>query len=637
MTEIKQTINKKDNIDNKQVTNKQTSEAKKMTTQNMTISALQAAYRSGELIVETFLVAKLQQAKDDQNNVWLSTLSEIQLTEMLTSLSNKLSTKSMDDLPLYGVPFAIKDNIDLSLLPTTAGCEAYRFQPDQSAQVVQLLIEAGAIPLGKTNLDQFATGLVGVRSPWGAVKNSFDPDYISGGSSSGSAVAVANGNVSFSLGTDTAGSGRVPAALNNIVGLKATKGLLSCTGVVPACKSLDCVTLLANTVDELNQLLDITAKQDDNDCYSRANLGADAPYQPETSFESLKIGVPEQDQLAFFGDKSAQALFTNTVEQLKQAGAELVTINFQPFLDAATLLYEGPWVAERYAAIEEFFIKDPKQCLPVIETIIGGATAHSAVSAFKAMYKLQAFKVQCDAILAELDCVVTPTAGTIYSIAELEANPIQLNSNLGYYTNFMNLLDYAAIAVPAGFLASGLPFGVTFFGPAFSDRLLLNTGAKLQQLNNFTLGATGQTLSKASANKVQANASAAEIDIAVCGAHLSGFPLNLQLTERGGYLVKNTKTTADYRFYALAGGPPFRPGLIRVAEQGVAIEVEVWRLPASTVGSFLQGIGQPLGLGKVELEDGSWVTSFICEGYAIKDATDISDLGSWRAYAELNK
>ena len=607
-------------------------EIKSIKTQSMAINALQDAYRSGELNVESFLAAKLQQAKNDQNNVWLATVSNRQLTEMLTALRDK----SIDDLPLYGVPFAIKDNIDLNILPTTAGCEAYRYQPEQSAQVVQLLMAAGAIPLGKTNLDQFATGLVGVRSPWGAVKNSFNPEYISGGSSSGSAVAVANGNVSFSLGTDTAGSGRVPAALNNIVGLKATKGLLSCTGVVPACKSLDCVTFFANTVDELNELLTIAAKQDMSDCYSRLNLGADVVYQPASGLASLKIGVPEHDQLAFFGDESAQALFANSVEQLKQAGAEVVTINFQPFLDAAKLLYEGPWVAERYAAIEGFFVNDPKQCLPVIETIIGGATNHSAVSAFKAMYKLQAFKVQCDAILATLDCVVTPTTGTTYTIAEVEADPIQLNSNLGYYTNFMNLLDYAAITVPAGFLASGLPFGITLFGPAFSDRLLLSAGAKIQQLNNFALGATEQALNGVSdvsdVSDVSNEASMEQIDIAVCGAHLTGFPLNHQLKERGGYLVKSCKTSADYRFYALAGGPPFRPGLIRVAEDGTAIEVEVWRIPVSTVGSFLQGIGHPLGLGKVELDDGSWVTSFICEGYVIESSIEISSFGGWRAY-----
>jgi allophanate hydrolase len=596
--------------------------------QRMTIDALQQAYRSGELTVESFLIEKLQQAKSDENNIWIETISESQLKKML----KQLSSKAIESLPLYGIPFAIKDNIDLSLLATTAGCPSYTFEPKQSAQVVQLLMEAGAIPLGKTNLDQFATGLVGVRSPWGAVKNSFDPEYISGGSSSGSAVAVAKGQVTFSLGTDTAGSGRVPAALNNIVGLKATKGLLSCTGVVPACKSLDCVTLFANSVDELNQLLDISAQLDDKDCYSRANIEENSidKYQPENYLSTLKIGVPKKSQLAFFGDNNAQKLFEKNVKTLKKAGAEVITINFQPFLDAAKLLYEGPWVAERYAAIEAFFIKDPKQCLPVIETIIGGATEHSAVSAFKAMYRLQAFKVECDAILDELDCVVTPTAATTYKIEEVEADPIQLNSNLGYYTNFMNLLDYAAIAVPAGFLDSGLPFGITLFGKAFSDRLLLSAGADFQKINNLPLGATKLPLTAECANEN-------EIDIAVCGAHLSGFPLNHQLTERGGVLVKGGTTSKDYRLYALAGGPPFRPGLIRVeadSDRGVAIEVEVWRLPIETLGSFLQGIPKPLGLGKLQLEDASWVTGFICEGYEIPEARDISKYGSWRVYMD---
>tara|TARA_R110001583_G_scaffold7720_3_gene37843 strand:- start:11201 stop:13039 length:1839 start_codon:yes stop_codon:yes gene_type:complete len=603
------------------------------TTQAMTINELKAAFMSGELNVSDFLSAKLALAKSDESNVWISTISESQLQTMLTNLQSK----SINELPLYGIPFAVKDNIDLALLPTTAGCDAFEYQPSESSAVVKLLMQAGAIPLGKTNLDQFATGLVGVRSPLGAVNNSFDPEYISGGSSSGSAVAVATGQVSFSLGTDTAGSGRVPAALNNIVGLKATKGLLSCTGVVPACKSLDCVTLFANTAAELNQLLEVVAQHDNSDCYSRANsdLNGVSAYQSNKGFSGVKIGLPAKEQLSFFGDSEAQTIFEQSINHLKASGAEIIEINFQPFLDAAKLLYEGPWVAERYAAIEEFFCKDPKQCLPVIETIIGGATEHSAVSAFKAMYKLQAFKIQCDAILQQVDCIMTPTAGTTYKIAEVEENPIQLNSNLGYYTNFMNLLDYAAIAVPAGFVSCGLPFGITLFGPAFSDRLLLSLANKWQQMTTLSLGAKNQLLPTAQTEALLTLSVESEdkVDIAVCGAHLSGFPLNHQLTERGGVLVKSCSTSADYRFYALAGGPPFRPGLIRVDDDtGSAIEVEVWRLPVSTVGSFLQDIGQPLGLGKVQLDDGNWVTSFICEGYAIKTAEDITSFGSWRAY-----
>ena len=601
-----------------------------MIEQNMNINVLQNAYRSGELNVKDFLLAKLAQAKSDTSNVWISTISESQLVKMLDVLDGK----SIDELPLYGVPFAVKDNIDFTMLPTTAGCEAYTFQPDKSSTVVQLLIDAGAIPFGKTNLDQFATGLVGVRSPWGAVNNSFDSEYVSGGSSSGSAVAVATGQVSFSLGTDTAGSGRVPAALNNIVGMKATKGLLSCTGVVPACKSLDCVTIFANSANEVNLLLNITGQWDETDCFSRENKVTNSIdyFQPNKKLSGLKVGLPAPEQLSFFGDQSAQILFSENVERLKKEGIEIVNINFQPFLDAAKLLYEGPWVAERYAAIEDFFKADPKQCLPVIETIIGGATAYTAVDTFKAMYRLQAYKIQCDAILAQVDCVLTPTAGCAYRIKDVEADPIQLNSNLGYYTNFMNLLDYAAIALPAGILASGLPFGITLFGPAFSDRLLLSVGAQWQKLTDLTLGATQQKVIN-TAQVLSSSAADSQIDIAVCGAHLSGFPLNNQLTERGGVLVKTCNTSTDYRFYALAGGPPFRPGLIRVDdESGSAIEVEVWRLPVSNIGTFLQGIEQPLGLGKVQLDDNSWVSSFICEGYAINTAEDITHFGGWKAY-----
>ena len=601
-----------------------------MIEQNMNINVLQNAYRSGELNVKDFLLAKLAQAKSDTSNVWISTISESQLVKMLDALDGK----SIDELPLYGVPFAVKDNIDFAMLPTTAGCEAYTFQPDKSSTVVQLLIDAGAIPFGKTNLDQFATGLVGVRSPWGAVNNSFNSEYVSGGSSSGSAVAVATGQVSFSLGTDTAGSGRVPAALNNIVGMKATKGLLSCTGVVPACKSLDCVTIFANSANEVNLLLNITGQWDETDCFSRENKVTNSIdcFQPNKKLSGLKVGLPAPEQLSFFGDQSAQILFSENVKRLKKEGIEIVNINFQPFLDAAKLLYEGPWVAERYAAIEDFFKADPKQCLPVIETIIGGATAYTAVDTFKAMYRLQAYKIQCDAILAQVDCVLTPTAGCAYRIKDVEADPIQLNSNLGYYTNFMNLLDYAAIALPAGILASGLPFGITLFGPAFSDRLLLSVGAQWQKLTDLTLGATQQKVIN-TGQVLSSSVTDSQIDIAVCGAHLSGFPLNNQLTERGGVLVKTCNTSTDYRFYALAGGPPFRPGLIRVDdESGSAIEVEVWRLPVSNIGTFLQGIEQPLGLGKVQLDDNSWVSSFICEGYAINTAEDITHFGGWKAY-----
>jgi len=593
----------------------------------ITVSELLAAYRAGKLTPKEVLTQRLSEARGDKNNCWIECISTEQLENFLGALKNK----SVEELPLYGIPFAIKDNIDLAGLPTTAGCREYAYTPTDSAFVVQKLIAAGAVPIGKTNLDQFATGLVGTRSPWGAVNNSFNAQYISGGSSSGSAVSVATGQVCFSLGTDTAGSGRVPAAFNNIVGMKASKGLVSCTGVVPACRSLDCVTLFAHTTDDINNLLNIAGVYDANDCYARANNqhNTNKAYQPKGALTGTKIGVPKASQLTFFGNASAEQLFNAALDKLKSQNVELIEIDFQAFIDAALLLYQGPWVAERYAAIQDFFEADSSRCLPVIEAIVSGARGKTAVDAFKAMYKLQAFKVQCDAIMQTLNAVVIPTAGTIYTIDEVNADPIQLNSNIGHYTNFMNLLDYSAIALPAGMQSTGLPFGITLFGPAWSDRALLSMGAQWQQLLGLPLGATqtplpalGQSLAKDS-NLVE---------IAVCGAHLKDLPLNFQLTERNATLVKATQTAASYKLYALAGGPPYRPGLIRVEENGAAIEVEVWEMPVENLGSFLAGIRQPLGLGKVEIADGTWVTSFICEGYAVKGARDITEFGGWRGY-----
>lgn len=608
-----------------------------MTTLNMpntalpvTVNGLLKAYQNQELTPAQVLTQKLAEARADQSNSWIATISD----ERLASYLAHLQTRSPLELPLYGIPFAIKDNIDLANLPTTAGCREYAYEPDESAFAVQKLIEAGAVPLGKTNLDQFATGLVGTRSPWGEVKNSFDPNYISGGSSSGSAVTVATGQVCFALGTDTAGSGRVPAAFNNILGMKASKGLVSCGGVVPACRSLDCVTLFAHTTDDLNLLLDIAGQYDQADCYARANPAENGAwaYQPEAALTGATIGVPKPEQLEFFGNRSTETLFAHSLATLKEQGVRLVEIDFQPFIEAALLLYEGPWVAERYAALETFMEEDSSRCLPVIEAIIGGAKGKTAVNAFKAIYKLQAFKVACDAILKGLDAVVIPTAGTIYTIDEVNADPIKLNSNIGHYTNFMNLLDYAAIALPAGIQESGLPFGITLFGPAWSDRKLLSMGGEWQQALALPLGATQHSLPAlaSTTETVETN----WVELAVCGAHLDGLPLNHQLLERDARLVKSAETSANYRFYALAGGPPYRPGLIRDEKEGRAIDVEIWKLPLTHLGSFLTGIPQPLGLGKVELADGSWVTSFICEGYAIESATEISHHGGWRAYLE---
>ncbi|CAM3589433.1 Allophanate hydrolase [Vibrio aerogenes CECT 7868] len=602
--------------------------------QPSTITQLLEAYRSGELSVRQYLHEKLVQAQADTRHVWLSCISETQLDQYLEALS----THDIDDLPLYGVPFAIKDNIDLAGLPTTAGCDAYRYHPESSAFVVELLIAAGAIPIGKTSLDQFATGLVGTRSPWGATQNSFDPAYISGGSSAGSAVAVATGQVMFALGTDTAGSGRVPAAFNNLFGLKPTKGVLSCQGVVPACRTLDCVTFFTGNADDLSLLHQLAAVTDPQDSYSR-------PFTPEqqtvlpstttkpeltkpipTKWQGLKVGVPDQSQLNFFGNHAYQAQYEQVLTQLKKMGAELVPFDLNPYLEAARLLYDGPWVAERYAAIEAFYKADPSRCLPVIQTIIGQAENLSAAQTFKAMYQLQDYKVICDQQLATVDVVITPTAGTIYTIEEVNQNPVTLNSHLGYYTNFMNLLDYSAIAIPGGFTPEGLPFGFTLFAPAFADRALISLADAWQKTAHLPVGATGLYPDPQS-----------RLDLLVCGAHMQGLPLNHQLTELGGALKQATQTAACYQLYALAGSPPARPGLVRNKADGVSLDVEVWSLPLSAVGAFLSQIPHPLGLGSVELASGEWVKGFICEPAGLEEAENISHFGGWRGYLESLK
>ena len=451
---------------------------------NLQISHLRSLYLSGAL-TPTSLVALLDAeiGNDNASHIWIRRL---QKDEMLV-YAQKLEGKNPADFPLYGIPFAIKDNIDLAGIPTTAACPEYAYTPDKSATVVQKLIDAGAIPVGKTNLDQFATGLVGTRSPYGAVNNSFDPDYISGGSSAGSAVSVALSMASFSLGTDTAGSGRVPAAFNNLVGHKPTCGLLSTSGVIPACRTLDCVSIFALTAEDAATVLASAKGFDADDAYSRQ-----ANALPNRSFgASFSFGVPEASQLAFFDNTETPALFEQAIKQLEAIGGKAIEIDFAPFLETARLLYEGPWVAERYAAIQTFFETKPEAIFPVTKQIISNATKFSAVDTYNAQYKLKALQRKAETVWQDIDLLVTPTAGTIYKIAEVNAEPVVCNSNLGYYTNFMNLLDLSATAVPTGFQANGLPFGITICAPAFQDDQLLSLADKLQQKSAKTLGATG--------------------------------------------------------------------------------------------------------------------------------------------------
>lgn len=501
-------------------------------------------------------------------------------------------------LPLAGLTFAVKDNIDLAGLPTTAGCAEFAYLPAQSATIVSRLEAAGAIPLGKTNLDQFATGLVGVRSPYGICRSACNPEYIAGGSSSGSAVAVASGMVDFALGTDTAGSGRVPAAFNDIIGLKPTRGVFSMAGVVPACRSLDCPSLFTRGLALAKRLFSAAAACDSGDWSSREFT----PLPPLHG--RFRFGVPGEGQLEFFGDSESAALYRNAVQRCLQAGGVQVSVDFDPFRRAAALLYAGPWVAERYAAIQEFIERLPEALHPVTRQIIGGAARFTAADVFKAVYELGRLRQLAEREMAEVDCLLLPTTGAIYKVEDVLADPIQLNTNLGYYTNFVNLLDLSALAIPAGFRANGTPFGVTLIGPAMADLRLLEIASSLETL-----------------------------PLAVVGAHLTGQPLNGQLTERGATLRATTRTSPHYRLYALAQTVPAKPGLAHdPAFQGPGIEVEVWDMPLSQLGSFLAQIPPPLGLGTLTLETGQQVKGFICEPAALAAATEITHHGGWRDY-----
>jgi allophanate hydrolase len=592
----------------------------------MTIGSLRSAYLAGVLTPEEVMKSIRERSRAyEDHNIWIHLLSGAEQAGYL----EKLQQLDIEQSPLWGIPFAIKDNIDLCDIPTTAACVEFSYTPSASATVVDRLIAAGAIPVGKTNLDQFATGLNGTRSPWGACKNAFDSDYISGGSSSGSAVSVALGLASFSLGTDTAGSGRVPACFNNLIGLKPTRGLLSTKGLVPACRSLDCITVFAYHTDDANLILSVVEAYDSADEYSRTNPFDNRQRHYGERVGPLKIGVIPDHQLNFFGDEAYQLAYTNTLNKLETDGIEFVEIDYQPFAEAARLLYEGPWVAERYLATQPLIDDNPEALFPVVREIIEpGKTLHAS-SLFKAQYKLSGLKAICDRQLATVDCLLTPTVGTCFTIEEMLQEPILRNSQLGYYTNFMNLLDLASVAVPTQMTVSGLPFGITLVGGAFTDRALLSIALRIQQQFVLKLGASQYDLKLSDQPSVDDNN---VIDVVVCGAHLQGLPLNWQLTERGATLKAKTKTAPVYRMYALPGGPPARPGLILDKAVGEAIAVEVWSMPQSQFGSFVAGIPSPLGIGKLQLADGNEACGFICEPYTISEAEEITSCGGWRDY-----
>lgn len=588
-------------------------------TTGWTIADWQVVYRNGS--APDGLLAALLEGQDPDDPAWISLASQEMLEQQIKALS--------PGQPLYGIPFAVKDNIDAVGLPTTAACPDYSYWPEQDAEAVRTLKEAGAILIGKTNLDQFATGLVGTRSPYGAVPNPFDQRVIGGGSSSGSASVVARGIVPFALGTDTAGSGRVPAGLTNTVGLKPTRGAISTRGVVPACRTLDCVSIFALTVTDTATVMQQLEDAESSDPFARTRPQASNPSNCALRAQGpiRRLAIPEAPE--WFGDLQQQAAWKQALEHWGQLNVELVPTDFTTLTEMAALLYNGPWVAERHAAVRDFMSTHPESMNPVVRDIIAQAGNFSATDAFNGIYQQHELRRSLDQELAAVEGLLVPTAPLAPSIKEVEADPVRLNSHMGTYTNFVNLADLSALAVPAGFRADGLPFGITLISGAWREPDLQRLAVEWINTTPTALGATNQPR----ALEQSPGPDGSTIQIAVVGAHLTGMPLNSQLTERGAKLVRRTTTAACYCLYALAGTTPPKPGLCRDSN-GRALELEVWEMPVSQFGSFVSLIPHPLGIGTIELADGAWVKGFICEEEGLEGALDITHFGGWRHYIQ---
>ncbi|WP_353475355.1 allophanate hydrolase [Salipiger sp. H15] len=581
-----------------------------------TLPALRAAYDAGARPEEVIALAYARLDATGDTGILIHDARDV-------ALAAAAALGPREGRPLWGIPFVVKDNIDVAGMPTTAACPDFAYMAESDAFVVARLLAAGAICLGKANLDQFATGLVGVRSPYPVPLNALDPEIVPGGSSSGSAVAVAQGIATFSLGTDTAGSGRVPAALNGIVGLKPTLGALSSGGMVPACRTLDTISVFALTVADAFEVFALTRTEDPADAYSRALPARGlAPVPPR-----LRIAVPTRDTLVTDGDAEQAASFEATLARLRTTGADVVERNFEPFYEVARLLYEGAWIAERTAALGARLTEKPETLHPVTRQIISSGLGLSAVDAFRGQYRLAALRKTCTELMAGIDMLCVPTIPRLVTVAEITADPIGPNSLLGTYTNFVNLLDMSGIAVPCGPRGDGRPGSVTFLGRAGADALLASAAMLVE---DGPMGATGWE--RPAAPALPGGAGPDELAIFVCGAHMSGMALNGELVSLGGRFLKSCLTAPCYSLYALAGGPPQRPGLSRQSGGGRSIAGEVWALPTEAVGTFLAGIPAPLGLGTVVLSDGSEEVGFICEGIAVETARDVSEFGGWRGY-----
>ncbi|GCD55998.1 allophanate hydrolase [Acetobacter pasteurianus] len=590
------------------------------------ITPLLSAYRTGTLTPTNMVhnvIARIDSYTTQDPAVWISRVP----AEKLLARAAELEKQAATDLPLYGIPFAVKDNIDVAGLPTTAGCPAFAYEPQESAEVVRRLEAAGAILIGKTNLDQFATGLVGMRSPYGQPHCVFNPEYVSGGSSSGSAVAVAAGLVSFALGTDTAGSGRVPAAFNNIVGLKPSRGVLSTYGLVPACESLDCISVFAGSTADAWEVEQIAAAPDARSPYSRA---LDIRSLPLTTF---RFGVLKKEDQFFDGNVANAALYARAIHLLEQIGGTPVELDFAPLKETAALLYSGPFVVERLAAIKDFYNTHRQDMDPTVGAIIDGAKNYTATDVFEGIYRQHSLQQVAQRMWANFDIMLLPTAPRIVTKQEVVEQPIAANSLLGAYTNFVNLLDMAACAVPAGFAPDGLPFGVTFIAPAFTDKDLAVLAGRFHHALGEAVGATrtDKPVSKEADTTVPKD----RMLLAVVGAHLKGFPLHWQLEQEHAVLRNTTRTAPDYRLFALPNATPPKPGLVR--EQGFegnGLEVEVYELDAAGFGRFVASVPQPMSIGRITLEDGKEVCGFLCSEAVARSGTDITETGGWRYYMQ---
>jgi allophanate hydrolase len=587
------------------------------------LGALRAAYSSGRLrpsdVVDIVLERVAARADDA---VWISRVA----AAALRARADELAARDPADLPLFGVPFAVKDNIDVAGMPTTAACPEFAYVAEHTAPAVQRLLDAGAMLVGKTNLDQFATGLTGSRSPYGACESALGGGLIAGGSSSGSAVAVAAGLVSFALGTDTAGSGRVPAAMNGIVGLKPTRGLVSTAGVVPACRSLDCVSIFATGVAEAAAVLGVISGVCPADPWSRA-----APTgQPELLPATVRLGVPCAADLEFYGDAGQRDRFLAAVERASRGGARAERVPLAPFDEAGDLLYHGPWVAERLANLDGFLRSRADAVHPVTREVLEGGRAYDAVAAFRAQHRLQELRALVDRLWERIDALLLPTVPTTFTLAEIAAAPIERNLMLGRYTQSANLLDLAVIAVPNGRTSDGRPASLSLVGPAFSEPTLVALAARLG-----LAGAPARAAPPGSPPRLRDSADAT-VPLAVVGRHLTGESRNGELVACGAVLAQRTCTAPLYRLYCVPdGGADGLPALVRVADGGAAIEVEVWRVPRTAVGDLLAGVPAPLSLGWMRLAGGRQVLGFLGEAYAVAagaGARDISSSGGWRAY-----